>query len=631
MQLLVLSIGPVQDFIASARRCRDLWFGSWMLSDLSRAAAAALADAEGVGAEALVFPGATARASLEPGDDEQPVANKVLVRVEGGRTAARAAAKCAEDAVKARLEQLAEAAFDAAGADDPDRERHFERERAWSQVRDLLEVHWAACPIDAAPEGYEEARRDAERILAAVKNTKLWTAPPWNADGWAEGRYKSSLDGARESVLAEEILGKAPKAGHGIPRRRRTWYGVHPTERLCGVGLLKRLGRRPAEAGDSAARVDSTSHVAALPDLLGIVRACEEDETYRARVEEAWQDYRELLESEGVSGCLDVVGAAPLEVFGRDDGALLYPGRLEEELDEAGIDDKRTRDRASALLRSFRRVAGLRETESAPYLGILLGDGDRMGNLIDELGEFAQHRALSLQLAEHARAARILVTEHQGSPIYSGGDDVLALVPVHRAVACARALAEALSDRLAAFSGAGVPTGFSVGLVIAHHLRPLDETLSEVRRAEGDAKQAGGRNALSISLLKRGGAPVSVRGKWGAIDRRLELFARWTREDAVPATLSHELRSVGRVSSELRRLGHAETAKGIECAELRRLLSRKRARRGEQALDSKHHDDLMGHVKDGLHPDDLGRELFVARLLADAQRRAGEPPAGAAA
>jgi len=37
--LLICSIGPVQDFIATARRSRDLWYGSWMLSELAKSAA----------------------------------------------------------------------------------------------------------------------------------------------------------------------------------------------------------------------------------------------------------------------------------------------------------------------------------------------------------------------------------------------------------------------------------------------------------------------------------------------------------------------------------------------------------------------------------------------------------------
>ncbi|MGB2771816.1 MAG: type III-B CRISPR-associated protein Cas10/Cmr2, partial [Anaerolineae bacterium] len=43
--LFQCAIGPVQDFIATARKSRDLWYGSWMLSELAKAAAKAIADA----------------------------------------------------------------------------------------------------------------------------------------------------------------------------------------------------------------------------------------------------------------------------------------------------------------------------------------------------------------------------------------------------------------------------------------------------------------------------------------------------------------------------------------------------------------------------------------------------------
>ncbi len=33
---LVCTIGPVQDFIATARTSQDLWFGSWMLSEMAK-------------------------------------------------------------------------------------------------------------------------------------------------------------------------------------------------------------------------------------------------------------------------------------------------------------------------------------------------------------------------------------------------------------------------------------------------------------------------------------------------------------------------------------------------------------------------------------------------------------------
>ena len=58
--LLLVTLGPVQDFIGQARRTRDLWYGSHLLAEVSRAAARALI---GGGAH-LIFP------ALEPGDAE---------------------------------------------------------------------------------------------------------------------------------------------------------------------------------------------------------------------------------------------------------------------------------------------------------------------------------------------------------------------------------------------------------------------------------------------------------------------------------------------------------------------------------------------------------------------------------
>jgi CRISPR-associated protein Cmr2 len=54
--LMIISLGPVQEFIASARRSRDLWFGSWLLSELSKAAACKVVLEHDGDIEALVFP-----------------------------------------------------------------------------------------------------------------------------------------------------------------------------------------------------------------------------------------------------------------------------------------------------------------------------------------------------------------------------------------------------------------------------------------------------------------------------------------------------------------------------------------------------------------------------------------------
>jgi len=76
--LLALTVGPVQQFIAAARRTRDLWFGSYLLSEISKAAAKAVADE--VGIDALIFPAPASHVDL---DRNTPlnVANIVLSEI----------------------------------------------------------------------------------------------------------------------------------------------------------------------------------------------------------------------------------------------------------------------------------------------------------------------------------------------------------------------------------------------------------------------------------------------------------------------------------------------------------------------------------------------------------------------
>lgn len=71
---MLINIGPVQDFIATARRSRDLWFGSWFLSEISKTAARV------IGADNLIFPAAR-NEQLQPNTDFNS-ANKILAIVE---------------------------------------------------------------------------------------------------------------------------------------------------------------------------------------------------------------------------------------------------------------------------------------------------------------------------------------------------------------------------------------------------------------------------------------------------------------------------------------------------------------------------------------------------------------------
>lgn len=598
--VLIISIGPVQEFIASGRKCRDLWFGSWLLSELSLAAARAIATV--AGHEALVFPGGLA--SLIDGG-EGSVANKLVARVEDPQKAAVAAS----EAVAHQLTELARAAFQRVGRGDPARRTHFNEPKACDQVDELIECLWSHAS-EAAHGGYAQARAEAESLLTARKSTKLWPQP-----SWAGGVPKSSLDGVRESVLHESLFDtpRGAKNGGVTPEERRRWYGVHGAERLCGIGLLKRFGRVSTPAARNAEapeKVFSTPHLAALPYLDGLAR--------RPGGKEAFDTFVRDLDGldPNIVDRLDVVPGEGHPVSGKVDGSLLFPARLREAVLEVTLpQDAKTRaDDADALLSAFFRAC--KAGEPAPYFAVLLADGDHMGNVINQLTTPDAHQELSNRLAEFASEAGVIVRKHSGALIYSGGDDVLAFLPAHKVLDCATQLANDFADRLADVGPSSPSPTLSMGIVLAHALVPLDETLAEARSAEKAAKAVPGKDALCIRVIKRGGEAQQVIGRRDTVIEQLTQFIKWHRGGELSSKAQYELAELSRLSrgatntekQPLEELLHHQAA---------RVIDRRRARGGgDLSVDTG--DRLQQAIETLGGPAEVGQALYVAQLVARA-------------
>jgi len=221
--LLAIAVGPVQEFIAAARRTRDLWFGSYLLSEISRAVAKSV-EADG---GQLIFP-----ASF----DAENVANVILAELPSGEPehVATKAKQAAEDCWK----RYADEAWGTAS--------EVIRQDIWDdQVNDVIEFYAAWV---ASSGNYKEDRGKLMRLLAGRKNCRDFIP--------AKGRVgvpKSSLDGQRESVL------KPPTEW---AQRFRARLRIREGEQLDVVGLVKRVaeGNRP---------YPSVSRIAADPWIRG--------------------------------------------------------------------------------------------------------------------------------------------------------------------------------------------------------------------------------------------------------------------------------------------------------------------------------------------------------------------------
>ena len=486
--LILITLGPVQDFIASARRTRDLWFGSHMLSELSRAAARALHER---GAD-LIMPAidheAQLRLQLSPLDDkDQPVfnvANKILAILPQGQDPAAAAAAARQAARDALLYFAQHVRQQHGGLLAPG------REQAWQEQLDTF-LEFLAAWIELTEIDYDQARQTLEAEVAARKNLRAYV--PWRYAG--QGIPKSSLDGARASVLRDDA--------HEHPQGRR--LRLSRGEQLDAIGLIKRAGGKPEQFVPLvnvtlAAWFEHAEQVAPAP----------------------LQQLREQCHALG----LDFVHRKDLPWLARFpyDGHLMskdrHPILLEELRATRGEADA---PRAQDLIKTAREL--LRRAKApSPYVACLVADGDRMGVALDKLKTPEAHRSFSSYLANFATQARHIVEQQcRGMLVYAGGDDVLAFVCLSDAARCAQLLAQAFARVM---QGAlpdptleQRPT-LSVGLGIGHVLESMGYLLELGRRAEKLAKASHlssaslQRDALAVVLDKRSGGLLQWRQQW---------------------------------------------------------------------------------------------------------------------
>jgi CRISPR-associated protein Cmr2 len=565
--LLVVSIGPVQEFIAAARRTRDLWFGSEMLSEVSRAAASS------IGQDRLIFPSST-------GSDAAPnVANVILAELEDGKDP-QAFAELARTAAEGRWLKYAGQAWDIASS--------VLNQRRWNtQIGDVLEFYaaWAPLPNDDA---YAATRRQVMRLLAGRKACRNFDPGAGEA-----GVPKSSLDGARESVWMDGWDSSQLEAR--LARRLRLSSG----EQLDAVGVVKRLAGRARD--NAPVSYPSVSRIAADPWLRGLQQADP------AGLDELKAECRKLHGEE----LLTEANWKQFSIFPFE-GAAAYRNRHAELAEET-----KAKGRFDALTKIVKNLE--RHGTPNPYLALLAADGDKMGKAISAIGSAVRHRQFSEELSRFANRAKGFVADNHGYPIYTGGDDVLALVALDGALECACQLREEFCNLMKNWEHS--PT-LTVGIAIGHFLEPLEDLLSWARAAEKDGKDSG-RNALAVHLHMRGGVPLKVRGLWSdpeetRLDRQLISLAEMHLAEQIPDKAGYDLSEMareyqgwpndtGQEQEDLQAAMHADAA---------RLIARKRARRpvGDESPLLK----MVKHVNCAADLAAVADRVILARHFADA-------------
>jgi CRISPR-associated protein Cmr2 len=538
--VVVISIGPVQGFIAAARRMRDFAYGSRLLVELARLTASEIQKK----GHKVIF----------PARPDQDAPNKLVVlwssqesNSSGIKSDLDSIYKILQDYMVEQLNTVIKVihgkydidkVVDKQGKTISLKLPKDSVDRAKAQVRDILEFYWAY----AESATYKDALIEAENALAARKSLRDFKEFPFGTT-----LPKSSITGHHESILPEDWYDNHLKS-------LRKYYGVRGKERLSGIDLLKRHGIFNDANGIFPTRFPSTAVMAARTSL--------QRSSIRTFCNGKWindvafdQDWQGLVDSyiQYVSAITDDVDDVKGNTFDSSEYAdWFFSSRISDDVLDA--------TQLKLVANEIQRIHKKHNTHPPyPYYAMLLADGDRMGEFISACTDNSNHNSsgnetflhqeFSTKLSEFAVEVKGIVIKHDGQSIYTGGDDVLAVLPVTQVIQCAVQIQKLFENKLNSLyqklkrnSPSLKAPSVSIGVAIVHHLEPLQDVMQLLRDSEKIAKRK--RNSLAVCLAKRSGTEITVTGEWDKFPGRIMKLSEMSLKKQIPSGYAYELRDM---------------------------------------------------------------------------------------
>ena len=478
---LHFTFGPVQGFVSQARRTRDLYAGSLLLSHLAMSAMKAVISGK------IILPNYDKLLNTQT---EHAIAPNRFIAEFDSEAKATEAGRAAADALRAEWQKISYAVWTHYLAEHAS--RGMGTEEIWQrQVPNFWNIAWAVC---------SENEHD---LLDRRKNWQTHYPPVEGGDHCVLMHQWQELSGFIRSQQRGKQDDFWQAVGSTVNNRRDLKLG----ERLCAVAFIKRFFPLIAKAAigrDLDTRGwPSTVSIAALPWMLKVA-ANKELHTKAA-------DYAKLVKDEPgaiVSSARRLKSLAELPdslgLFTKLSGNFLNRTALEN-ADDTPLRQENNRGELLDKLRALEKDA---DDRAGSFYAILLMDGDSMGALIRDAGK----EKVTSALTQFATAVPGIIAEHDGITVYAGGDDLLALLPLDRVLDAACAAHSLYAESF----GADTPATVSAAIVFAHYRCTFSRVLASAHELLDDvAKDRTGRDAIAIRVLKPGGMTCEWSAPFG--------------------------------------------------------------------------------------------------------------------
>ncbi len=487
------TLGPVQGFVAQARRTRDFWAGSFLLSWLSGIAMNSVKNQNGK----ILFPSPDENylkwitdKGKKPEPHQGNIPNRFKAEVDDNFKPQQVVKE-----IKSAWQELAELVWKEDLAEFC-AEDSIHRQIWHRQINNFFEISWVI--TDNATES---------NVLDRRKNWRNHFTPSEPGvkcmimTGWQE------LSGV-ESPDSEEL------STFWQPIQKKLNRDLAENEVLCAIAFVKRrfakYFHRLKFGWELETNVPSVAYLAVAHWLEHII-ANEDEQKLEALYTAAKKLGTECGEWNTNIKCINEAyknkkHIKPLIAL---DGRVFFESELLNEKPE-------NEAAAKEMLAALKKI----ETKPSPFYAILLMDGDSLGK---HMSSTDKQPKISEALKKFTDNVDDIVYKNNGFLIYAGGDDVLAILPLEDALSCAKDLRD---EYLKAFKGSGIKSTLSGAIEYAHIKMPLTKILRDSHSLlDNIAKDGCGRDAIAVRVWKQGGKAVQWAMPWKkALDENNELI-----------------------------------------------------------------------------------------------------------
>lgn len=595
-RLLHFTLGPVQGFVSQARRTRDLWAGSFLLSYLAGHAMKAVLEKDGK----IVFPNVEDPADpllaaiMKKPNHSKPNIGSIPNRFKAEVPEGFEATACRQ-AILDAWQKVADKVWSRYFKDLENTPHHAIWRR---QVTSFWDMNWVI--------GQDPGERKDNAWLDQRKNWRTYRPTPEPGDkctlmtSWQElSGFERATQGEKQRKFWETMRSRVPTLD----------LGEH--ERLCAIALVKRLFPRVSEDAIGwkldVSSWPSTSYMAAVPWLRDIQRGEQGQELKDAeRAQQLALEYPDIVRSnikEEYRGEYNTdLTCLRSDPFTQLDGQLYFRHAIENDKEREYKGDKANAKRAlQGHLQKLNDAVG---HPPSPFYALLLMDGDSLGKLLQSV---EKPEKVSAALARFTEGVDGIVRNCCGKTVYAGGDDVLALLPLDKALEAATALRRSYLDAFDTVLGTERPnddkgeplkTTISAGLVFAHFHTSLRAVMNEAHYLlDTVAKDGNERDSVAVSVLTGGGRTVEWVSSWDEkVDRGEEsitailqdLVKRFEKEEQFASKFFYNVRArfeVLTVNEDNEDNKEKKTHKLIKGLDADRLLVAEYKKSGDRALE----------------------------------------------